>query len=92
MALYIEHATSEKLLHDVQRLMDMQPIQFPELIRTREDLQYAETLYGTYGKFLEFNKKLVDVKSLMHTITYIHCYLCVVSGTSYGLKLILNQQ
>ena len=68
MTLYIEYATSEKLLHDVQRLMDMQPVQFPELIRTREDLQYAETLYGTYGKFLEFDKKLVTIKSLLYAI------------------------
>ena len=57
----MEHATNEELLHDVQRLMDMQPVQFPELIRTKEDLQYAETLYGTYSKFLEFNKKSVKV-------------------------------
>ena len=57
MALYMEHASDEKLLHDVQRLMDIQPVQFPELIRTKEDLKYAEALYGTYSKFLEFDKK-----------------------------------
>ena len=57
--MYSEHATSEKLLHDVQRLLDIQPVRFPELIRTKEDLQYAESLYGTYSKFLVFNKKSV---------------------------------
>ena len=59
MQMYTEHASSEKLLHDVQRLLDIQPVQFPELIRTKEDLEYAESLYGTYSKFLAFNKKSV---------------------------------
>jgi len=60
MVLYTEHANNEKLLHDVQQLLDIPPVQFPELIRTREDLEYAEELYGTYSKFLEFDKKLVN--------------------------------
>lgn len=60
MILYTEHANNEKLLHDVQRLLDIPPVQFPELIRTQEDLQYAESLYGTYSKFLEFDKKSVN--------------------------------
>ena len=60
MVLYAEHASNETLLHDVQRLLDIPPVQFPELIRTKEDLQYTEELYGTYSKFLDFDKKLVN--------------------------------
>jgi len=55
MLHYEEYASNEQLIHDVQHLLDLPPVQFPELIRTQEDLQYAQTLYGTYSEFLKFD-------------------------------------
>lgn len=79
MVLYTEHANNEELLHDVQRLLDIPPVQFPELIRTKEDLKYADTLYGTYSRFLDFDKKLVNAVVLT--------FACI----SYSYSLYMQQ-